>query len=97
MKMKKRGIRGSKNKGNEENGHSLGTRAGPSLLGGSIVHNVLHAGIFLLDADMKSVLLFRSLVTIQSTQVPTRSFLLQVTSLPTSISYSICLHPDIRN
>jgi hypothetical protein len=25
-------------------------------LGGSVVHNVLHAGIFLLDADMKLVL-----------------------------------------
>jgi hypothetical protein len=32
MKIKKRGIRGSKNKGNEENGHPLGTHAGPSLL-----------------------------------------------------------------
>jgi hypothetical protein len=32
MKIKKRGIRGSKNKGNEENGHPLGTCAGPSLL-----------------------------------------------------------------
>jgi hypothetical protein len=32
MKIKKRGIRGSKNKGNEENRHPLGTRAGPSLL-----------------------------------------------------------------
>jgi hypothetical protein len=32
MKIKKRGIRGSKNKGNEENGYPLGTRAGPSLL-----------------------------------------------------------------
>jgi hypothetical protein len=59
--------------------------------------NVLHAGIFLLDADMKSVLPFRSLVAIQSTRVPTRSVLLQVTSLPTSISYSICLHSDTRN
>jgi hypothetical protein len=62
-----------------------------------MVRNVLHAGIFLLDADMKSVLLFRSLVTIQSMQVLTWSVLLQVTSLPTSISYSICLHPDTRN
>jgi hypothetical protein len=65
--------------------------------GGSIVHNVLHAGIFLLDANMKLVLPFRSLVTVQSTWVPTRSVLLQVTSLPTSISYSICLHPDMCN
>jgi hypothetical protein len=32
----------------------------------SVVLNVLHAGIFLLDADMTSVPLFRSLVTIQS-------------------------------
>jgi hypothetical protein len=32
MEIKKRGIRGSKNKGNEENGYPLGTRAGPSLL-----------------------------------------------------------------
>jgi hypothetical protein len=32
MKIKKRGIRGCKNKGNEENGYLLGTRAGPSLL-----------------------------------------------------------------
>jgi hypothetical protein len=32
MKIKKRGIRGSKNKGNEENGYSQSTRAGPSLL-----------------------------------------------------------------
>jgi hypothetical protein len=66
-------------------------------LGGSIVRNVLHAGIFLLDADMKLVLPFRSLVAIQSTRVLTQSVLLQVTSLPTSISYLICLHSDIRN
>jgi hypothetical protein len=32
MKIKKRGIRGSKNKGNEKNGYPLGTHAGPSLL-----------------------------------------------------------------
>jgi hypothetical protein len=32
MKIKKRGIRGSKNKGNEENGYPLGTHAGLSLL-----------------------------------------------------------------
>jgi hypothetical protein len=32
MKIKKRGIRGSKNKGNEGNGYPLGTRTGPSLL-----------------------------------------------------------------
>jgi hypothetical protein len=32
MKIKKRGIRGSKNKGNEGNGYPLGTCAGPSLL-----------------------------------------------------------------
>jgi hypothetical protein len=32
MKIKKRGIRGSKNKGNEETGYPLGTHAGPSLL-----------------------------------------------------------------
>jgi hypothetical protein len=32
MKIKKRGITGSKNKGNEENGYPWGTRAGPSLL-----------------------------------------------------------------
>jgi hypothetical protein len=38
-------------------------------LGRSVVLNVLHAGIFLLDANMKLVLPFRSLVTIQSTQV----------------------------
>jgi hypothetical protein len=61
------------------------------------VLNVLHAGIFLLDADMKSVLPSRSLVAIQSMWVPTRSVLLQVTSLPTSISYSICLHSDTHN
>jgi hypothetical protein len=65
--------------------------------GGSVTHNVLHAGIFLLDADMKSVLLFRSLVAIQSMRVPTWSVLLPVTSLPTCISYSICLHSGIRN
>jgi hypothetical protein len=35
-------------------------------------------GISLLDADMKLVLLFRSLVAIQSTWVLTRSVLLQV-------------------
>jgi hypothetical protein len=64
---------------------------------GSVVLNVLHASIFLLDADMKSVLPFRSLVAIQSMWVPTWSALLQVTSLPTSISYSICLHPATRN
>jgi hypothetical protein len=63
----------------------------------SVVLNVLRAGIFLLDADMKSVLLFRSLVAIQSMRVPTRSALLQVTSLPTSISYSICPHSATRN
>jgi hypothetical protein len=66
-------------------------------LGGSVTHNVLHAGISLLDADMKSVLPFRSLVAIQSTWVPTRSVLLPVTSLPTCISYSICLHSGIHN
>jgi hypothetical protein len=65
--------------------------------GGSVVLNVLHAGIFPLDADMKSVLPFHLLVAIQSTWVPTRSVLLQVTFLPTSISYSICLHSDTRN
>jgi hypothetical protein len=64
---------------------------------GSVVLNVLHAGIFLLDANMKSVLLFRSLVAIQSTRVPTQSALLQVTSLPTSISYLICLHSATCN
>jgi hypothetical protein len=32
MKMRKRGIRGSEDKGNEGNGYTLGTRAGPSLL-----------------------------------------------------------------
>jgi hypothetical protein len=37
------------------------------LLVGSIMLHVLHAGMFLLDADMKLVLLFCSLVTIQST------------------------------
>jgi hypothetical protein len=66
-------------------------------LGGSVMRNILHAGIFLLDADMKLVLLFRSLVSIQSMQVLTRSVLLQVTSLPTSISYSICLYSGIHN
>jgi hypothetical protein len=64
---------------------------------GSVVLHVLHAGIFLLDADMESVLPFHLLVAIQSTRVLTRSALLQVTSLPTSISYSICLHPAARN
>jgi hypothetical protein len=59
--------------------------------------NVLHAGILLLDADMKSVLPFRLLVAIQSMQVLTRSVLLRVTSLPTSISYLICLHSDTHN
>jgi hypothetical protein len=47
--------------------------------------------------NIKSVLPFHSLVTIQSTRVPTRSVLLQVTSLPTSISYLICLHSDTCN
>jgi hypothetical protein len=61
------------------------------------VHDVLHAGIFLLDANMKSVLPFRSLVAIQSMWVLTRSVLLQLISLPTSISYSICLHSGIHN
>jgi hypothetical protein len=65
--------------------------------GRSVAHNFLHAGIFLLDANMKSVLPFRSLVTIQSTRVPTWSVLLPVTSLPICISYSICLHSGIRN
>jgi hypothetical protein len=44
--------------------------------GGYVVHNVLYAGIFLLDADMKLVLPFCLLVTIQSTWVPTQSVLL---------------------
>jgi hypothetical protein len=57
----------------------------------SVMLHIHHAGIFLLDADMKLVLPFRSLVTIQSMQVLTRSALLQVTSLPTNISYLICL------
>jgi hypothetical protein len=64
---------------------------------GSVVLHILHAGIFLLDANMKSVLPFCSLVTIQSMWVPTWSALLQVTSLPTSISYSICLHSATCN
>jgi hypothetical protein len=59
--------------------------------------HVLHADIFLLDADMKLVLPFCSLVAIQSTWVPTQSALLQVTSLPTNIFYSICLHSATRN
>jgi hypothetical protein len=63
----------------------------------SVVLHVLHAGISLLDADMKSVLLFRSLVAIQSTQVQTQSALLLVTSLPTDISYLICLHSATCN
>jgi hypothetical protein len=58
--------------------------------------NVLHAGIFLLDANMKSALPFHTLVAIQSTRVPTQSVLLRVTSLSISIPYSICLHPDIH-
>jgi hypothetical protein len=49
--------------------------------------HILHAGIFLLDADMKLVLPFHSLVTIQSMWVPTQVCILQVTSLPTNISY----------
>jgi hypothetical protein len=57
------------------------------------MRNVLHAGIFLLDADMKLALPFRLLVAIQSTQVPTQSVLLRVTSLSVSIPYSICLSP----
>jgi hypothetical protein len=32
MKTRKRGIRGSENKGNEENGYPLGTHIGPSIL-----------------------------------------------------------------
>jgi hypothetical protein len=32
MKIRKRGIRGSEDKGNEGNGYTLGTHAGPSLL-----------------------------------------------------------------
>jgi hypothetical protein len=32
MKIRKRGIRGSEDKGNEENGYTLGICAGPSLL-----------------------------------------------------------------
>jgi hypothetical protein len=32
MKISKRGIRGSENKGNEGNGCPLGTHAGPNLL-----------------------------------------------------------------
>jgi hypothetical protein len=65
--------------------------------GGSVAYNVLHVVIFLLDADMKSVLPFHSLVAIQSTRVPTRSVLLPVTSLPICISYLICLHSGIHN
>jgi hypothetical protein len=71
-------------------------RAGSVESGGSIVHNILHAGIFLLDTDMKSALLFCSLVAIQSTWVPTRSVLLWVTSLSVSIHYLICVYSDIR-
>jgi hypothetical protein len=47
--------------------------------------HILHASIFLLDANMKLVLPFRLLVIIQSMWVLTWSALLQVTSLPTSI------------
>jgi hypothetical protein len=32
MKIRQRGIKGSNDKGNEGNGYTLGTRAGPSLL-----------------------------------------------------------------
>jgi hypothetical protein len=32
MKIRKRGIRGSENKGNEGNGYPVGTHTGPSLL-----------------------------------------------------------------
>jgi hypothetical protein len=59
--------------------------------------HILHAGIFLLDADTKSVLPFCSLMAIQSMQVLTQAALLQVTSLPTNISYSIRLHPATHN
>jgi hypothetical protein len=61
---------------------------------GSVALHILHAGIFLLDADTTLVLPFRLLVAIQSMWVPTQSALLQVTSLPT---YSICLHSDTHN
>jgi hypothetical protein len=76
-------------------GHTRRTESVES--GRSVAHNVLYAGIFLPDANMKSVLPFCSLVTIQSMWVPTQSVLLQVTSLPTCISYLICLHSGIRN
>jgi hypothetical protein len=59
---------------------------------GSIMLHVLYAGILLLDADMKLVLPFRSLVAIQSMWVLTQSALLQVTSLPTDIVRG---HPSI--
>jgi hypothetical protein len=55
----------------------------------SIMLYILPAGIFLLDANMKLVLLFHLLVAIQSIQVPTQ---VCSPSLPTNISYSICLH-----
>jgi hypothetical protein len=47
--------------------------------------NVLHAVIFLLDADMKLVLPFRLLVVIQSMRVPTRSALLQAVTANTAV------------
>jgi hypothetical protein len=45
MKIKKRGIRGSKNKENEENRYSWSTRAGPSLLSWA---DPLHITFFML-------------------------------------------------
>jgi hypothetical protein len=98
MKRKKRRIRGSENKGNGERvsiWHTCRAKYVESV--GSVVLHIIHGGIFLLDTNMKSVLLFHSLVTIQSIWVPTQSALLQVTSLPTSISCLICLHSDTCN
>jgi hypothetical protein len=61
----------------------------------SVVLHVLHAGIFLLDANMKLVLLFHSLVTIQSIWVLTQSALLQVTSLLILLDLSLFGYPSL--
>jgi hypothetical protein len=50
--------------------------------GGSVMLNVLHAGIFLLDADIKSVLPSCSLVAIQSTWVPLGLFFFKLPPFP---------------
>jgi hypothetical protein len=67
----KRGERGIENKGNGGNGYPSGICAGPSLLIWSDPSSFMSFMLIFLDANIKSVLPFYSLVTIPAMWVPT--------------------------